>query len=130
MPVRFDYAEAAAGRTDGSRLAYLPITLRHAPHELAVVGLLDTGSTVNVLPLPSWTSTWIGVGTPDDPGAIDGDSCEAAGAGCHRLRPSRLVSAGRFGVCMDASDRRAHDPGPSELFHGIRRVLFPIASSV
>lgn len=51
-PVRFDYAEAAAGRTDGSRLAYLPITLRHAPHELAVVGLLDTGSTVNVLPYP------------------------------------------------------------------------------
>ena len=43
MPVRFDYAEAAAGRTDGSRLAYLPITLRHAPHELAVVGLLDKG---------------------------------------------------------------------------------------
>jgi len=51
-PVRFDYAEAVAGRTDGSRLAYVPITLRHAPHVLAVVGLLDTGSTVNVLPYP------------------------------------------------------------------------------
>ena len=51
-PVRFVYANAAAGRTDGSRLAYLPITLRHATHVLAVVGLLDTGSTVNVLPYP------------------------------------------------------------------------------
>jgi hypothetical protein len=51
-PVRFAYAEAAAGRTDGSRLAYVPITLRHATHVLAVVGLLDTGSTVNVLPYP------------------------------------------------------------------------------
>ena len=51
-PVRFAYADAPAGRTEGSRLAYLPITLRHATHVLAVVGLLDTGSTVNVLPYP------------------------------------------------------------------------------
>lgn len=51
-PVRFVYADAAAGHTDGSRLAYVPITLRHATHVLAVVGLLDTGSTVNVLPYP------------------------------------------------------------------------------
>jgi hypothetical protein len=51
-PGRFAYTDAAAGRTDGSRLAYLPITLRHATHVLAVVGLLDTGSTVNVLPYP------------------------------------------------------------------------------
>jgi hypothetical protein len=28
----------------------LPITLRHEPHSLSVSGLLDTGSTVNVLP--------------------------------------------------------------------------------
>jgi hypothetical protein len=51
-PMRFAYADAAAGRTDGSRLAYVPITLRHATHVLAVVGLLNTGSTVNVLPYP------------------------------------------------------------------------------
>ena len=51
-PVHFAYAEAAAGRTEGSRLAYLPIILRHATHVLAVVGLLDTGATVNVLPYP------------------------------------------------------------------------------
>jgi hypothetical protein len=51
-PVRFAYAGAAAGHTDGSRLAYVPITLRRAPHVLAVVGLLDTGSTVNILPYP------------------------------------------------------------------------------
>jgi hypothetical protein len=51
-PMRFAYADAAAGHTDGSRLAYLPITLRHATHVLAVVRLLDTGSTVNVLPYP------------------------------------------------------------------------------
>ena len=49
-PMRFAYADAVAGRTDGSRLAYLPMTLRHGTHALAVVGLLDTGATVNVLP--------------------------------------------------------------------------------
>jgi len=49
-PVRFAYADTAASRTDGSRLAYLPITLSHGTHVLAVAGLLDTGSTVNVLP--------------------------------------------------------------------------------
>jgi hypothetical protein len=51
-PVRFAYADAIAGRTDGSRLAYVPITLCHATHVLDVVGLLGTGSTVNVLPYP------------------------------------------------------------------------------
>ena len=51
-PMRFAYADAAAGHTDGSRLAYVPITLRHATHMLTAVGLLDTGSTVNVLPYP------------------------------------------------------------------------------
>jgi hypothetical protein len=37
---------------EGNLLAYLPITLRHETQVLAVVGLLDTGSTVNVLPYP------------------------------------------------------------------------------
>ena len=51
-PVRFAYAGTAASRSEGSLLAYLPITLSHETHVLAVVGLLDTGSTVNVLPYP------------------------------------------------------------------------------
>jgi hypothetical protein len=49
-PVRFAYTTPAASRSEGNLLAYLSITLRHEPHVLAVVGLLDTGSTVNVLP--------------------------------------------------------------------------------
>ena len=51
-PVRFAYADPAASRAEGNLLAYLPITLSHGTHVLAVVGLLDTGSTVNVLPYP------------------------------------------------------------------------------
>jgi hypothetical protein len=51
-PVRFAYEDTAASRTDGSRLAYLPITLRNGTQVRAVAGLLDTGSTVNVLPYP------------------------------------------------------------------------------
>jgi hypothetical protein len=51
-PVRFAYTASAVSRAEGNLLAYLPITLRHETHVLAVVGLLDTGSTVNVLPYP------------------------------------------------------------------------------
>ena len=51
-PVRFAYADIAASRAEGHLLAYVPITLSHGTHVLAVVGLLDTGSTVNVLPYP------------------------------------------------------------------------------
>ena len=51
-PVRFAYAAIAASRSAGNLLAYLPITLRHGTHVLGVTGLLDTGSTVNVLPYP------------------------------------------------------------------------------
>ncbi|ETW98999.1 MAG: hypothetical protein ETSY1_16620 [Candidatus Entotheonella factor] len=43
--IRFAYSEP-------SLLAYLPITLSHESFTLAVAGLLDTGSTVNVLPCP------------------------------------------------------------------------------
>ena len=49
-PVRFAYAHPDTRHAEGSLLAYVPITLRHATHALAVTGLLDTGSTVNVLP--------------------------------------------------------------------------------
>ncbi|MFQ5859374.1 MAG: aspartyl protease family protein [Anaerolineae bacterium] len=49
-PARFPYAAAESGRPDASLLAYLPITLRHQGHSVPVSGLLDTGSTVNVLP--------------------------------------------------------------------------------
>ncbi len=49
-PVRFAYADTNASRAQRSLLAYLPITLRHGTHVVMVPGLLDTGSTVNVLP--------------------------------------------------------------------------------
>jgi hypothetical protein len=51
-PVRFAYAHSEASRSDGSLLAYMPITLSHDTHVLTVSALLDTGSTVNVLPYP------------------------------------------------------------------------------
>lgn len=44
-PIRFAYSEPGL-------LAYLPITLSHESDSLAVSALLDTGSTVNVLPYP------------------------------------------------------------------------------
>lgn len=49
-PVRFPYVSAESDRPEASLLAYLPITLSHQGHLVSVSGLLDTGSTVNVLP--------------------------------------------------------------------------------
>jgi hypothetical protein len=49
-PMRFPYADITASRAEESLLAYLPITLRHGTHVVTVPGLLETGSTVNVLP--------------------------------------------------------------------------------
>ena len=50
--VRFSYAVTELGHSHAGLLAYLPITLNNESHSLAVSGLLDTGSTVNVLPYP------------------------------------------------------------------------------
>ena len=49
-PVRFPYASAESSRSQASLLAYLPMMLSHETRSLTVSGLLDTGSTVNVLP--------------------------------------------------------------------------------
>lgn len=91
-PVRFAYADTAASHTDGSRLAYLPITLSHGTHVLAVAGLLDTGSTVNVLPYPLGLQLGFVWGTTADTSALDWESCQAAGARCDRLSSSGIVS--------------------------------------
>lgn len=49
-PIRFLYAGTDSSHFQATLLAYLPITLSHETHLLTVSGLLDTGSTVNVLP--------------------------------------------------------------------------------
>lgn len=50
--VRFPYAGAEASRSPASRLAYAPITPSYETRSVIVSGLLDTGSTVNMLPYP------------------------------------------------------------------------------
>ncbi len=49
-PIRFPYTAIESSPSSASLLAYLPITLSHETRSLTVSGLLDTGSTVNVLP--------------------------------------------------------------------------------
>ncbi|MCK8604472.1 hypothetical protein [Desulfoferrobacter suflitae] len=49
-PVRFTYGDTDASRRGRNLLAHLSITLHHGTHAVTVPGLLDTGSTVNVLP--------------------------------------------------------------------------------
>ncbi len=49
-PIRFHYRSTDGGASQTKQLAYLPVVLSNSGHSLAVAGLLDTGSTVNVLP--------------------------------------------------------------------------------
>lgn len=49
---RFSYTRIEAGQTVASELAYLPITLSTATLSIEWQGMLDSGSTVNVLPYP------------------------------------------------------------------------------
>ena len=50
--IRFSYHRAEAGRGMPSELAYLPITISTANGSIELEGMLDSGSTVNVLPYP------------------------------------------------------------------------------
>lgn len=49
-PIRFHYRSIDTGAPQAKQLAYLPVVLSNSGISLAVAGLLDTGSTVNVLP--------------------------------------------------------------------------------
>jgi hypothetical protein len=49
-PIRFPYTPGVPGRSTAAELAYLPISLSTASGSLDLLGLLDTGSMVNVLP--------------------------------------------------------------------------------
>lgn len=50
IPVRFSYAGTTGSRSPATPLPYLPINLSYQNRLVTVTGLLDTGSTVNVLP--------------------------------------------------------------------------------
>lgn len=49
-PARFPFAKIESGSHQATLLAYLPITLSTSSKTLTVSALLDTGSTVNVVP--------------------------------------------------------------------------------
>src|ERR1700733_7574749 len=64
-PVRFPYREMSVPARGSSRLPFLPLTLVGS-RELEVSGLLDTGSSVNVLPLDTGVglgADWEGIDT-------------------------------------------------------------------
>jgi len=52
---RFSFSEIDAALGPASSLPYLPLTLTYQSLSFAVLGLLDTGATVNVLPYPIGT---------------------------------------------------------------------------
>lgn len=51
-PIRFSFTEVEPEMGALSTMPYLPLTLTYQNQSLKVSGLLDTGSSVNVLPYP------------------------------------------------------------------------------
>src|SRR5438046_2624348 len=103
-------------RSEPFRRGAVSVRADHAAPRLPCVdrdGVAGYGLNGQWAPIPAWSPTWLYVGTAADMRAPDGESCETAGGGCDRLRPSGIVSASRARVCLDASDRRATDPGIS-----------------
>ncbi|MCE7989243.1 MAG: hypothetical protein DYG89_49445 [Caldilinea sp. CFX5] len=49
-PLRLSYQRIETGQTSAGELAYLPITISTTHGSVELTGLLDSGSTVNVLP--------------------------------------------------------------------------------
>ncbi len=52
QPVRFPYIDIDPVHPGASRLPYLPLTLGRDQNTVTLLGLLDSGATVNVLPYP------------------------------------------------------------------------------
>ena len=52
QPVRLPYIDIDPTRPGASRLPYVPLTLALDQISVTLLGLLDTGATVNVLPYP------------------------------------------------------------------------------
>jgi hypothetical protein len=50
--LRLPYQERDPATPSGSQMPYLPLLLSSGSQQVAAVGLLDTGATVNVLPYP------------------------------------------------------------------------------
>lgn len=49
-PQRFPYVEAEPSLGASSALPYVPITLTYGQRQISAMGLVDSGSTLNVLP--------------------------------------------------------------------------------
>ena len=52
QPVRLPYIDIDPTHPGASRLPYVPLTLALDQITVTLLGLLDTGATVNVLPYP------------------------------------------------------------------------------
>lgn len=60
--MRFSYSATDAAQDEFDALPRLPFRLRHSNRVIDVVGLVDSGATVNVLPYQIGVSTGRGLG--------------------------------------------------------------------
>ena len=119
----FPFVVAEPGFGEASRLPYIPITLQLQGRSLAVSALLDTGSTVNVLPYE------VGL----ELGAVwDRQTTTVRLTGNLANEPARVLMVmgavgtlpcGTVGVRMDTCSVRADHSRAGQFLHGIRRLF-------
>ena len=102
----------------------LPLRLELPPQSIAVLGLLDTASAVNVLPYRCRLATRRGLGPANHERSVDWQFGVGAGTWFGRLRNCRPVSACSTGICMGASEHHSLDLGSAQLFRRIQCLLF------
>ena len=76
MPTSLRLPYTSAGNTPGISMPRLPVTLSYENRSINVVGLLDTGSTVNILPYGIGVALGA-LGSPNNIGSVSGSALDA-----------------------------------------------------
>jgi hypothetical protein len=102
----------------------LPLRLELPPHSIAVLGLLDTASAVNVLPYDIGLQLGAVWGQQTTSVQLTGNLASVPARGFGGLRNCRPVSACSAGICVGAGEHNSLDLGSAQLLCRIRCFLF------
>ncbi|MFM9959924.1 MAG: hypothetical protein ACKV2Q_01720 [Planctomycetaceae bacterium] len=107
------------GHGEAARLPYLPLELMLGTKSITVEGLVDSGSTINVLPYDLGVELGAVWEQQTIPVQLTGNFSSRRSASIGGHCTSRRFRTRQVGVCLDATQFRASDLGPSQFLLGI-----------
>ena len=128
MPQAEQYPYVARNPASGAVgfLPFLPITLTLGQRNLQVTGLLDTASTVNVLPFDLGEQLGGRLGQTDCADSVDGKPGERGSKRSAVVGNRRQVSLGSARIRMDEKQCGSGIARAGEFLHGVRRLLLSL----